>query len=345
MGCNKPMIIAQTYETYKTVTGKIAYKQKFIKEGDIRYKDILANKKLIEKGNWRKIDIVPCGKCIGCRLNYARDKAIQCSLEKLNPIYTNDECWFLTLTYDDTKLVTHTTINEETGEKIEGVTIKPEHMQNFWKRIREHYPQKKIQYLNVGEYGKEKYRPHYHAIVFGIKIDESLLIRVGNNIRGDPIYECPELELIWQQGKVWIGEVTFRSISYVARYTLKKTKSNIDDWWYQSQGKLKEWQSMSQSMGRWYYEENKHKIYETDTVPVLDNNGNICKPPKSYDRLYKKEFPEKWEKIAAKRKEEALAAIYSEEQQTNIYGYKYKAVKEENLKEFIDLRGEGKYGT
>jgi len=42
---------------------------------------------------------IPCGKCRGCRLDYAREWANRMFLEAaLSP---DDSCWFVTLTYDD----------------------------------------------------------------------------------------------------------------------------------------------------------------------------------------------------------------------------------------------------
>lgn len=38
---------------------------------------------------YRRIDLVPCGKCLNCRLSYAREKAILCMLEKNTIQITN----------------------------------------------------------------------------------------------------------------------------------------------------------------------------------------------------------------------------------------------------------------
>ena len=94
---------------------------------------------------------VPCGKCIGCRLDYSRKWAIRCVLEA----QMHKENCFLTLTYDDEHL--------PKGEKLE-----KEEMQKFWKRLRK-ATGTKIRYYMAGEYGTEGGRPHYHACVFGWK--------------------------------------------------------------------------------------------------------------------------------------------------------------------------------
>lgn len=343
MTCTKPMVRCETWETYKKQDGGLAYKAEFRKYGDITMRDMKNLNKMIP-ARYRKVSLVPCGHCVGCRLDYARDKAVQLCIEKENPAYNEGECWFLTLTYDDEHLRTHTTVNEETGEKYEGVSIEETDMQKFWKRIRKKFKGKKIQYLNCMEYGKTTHRPHAHAIVFGLPLDQTQFKRIGNNELGDAIWTTPELENIWKLGQVSIGEVTYRSCSYVARYTLKKAKEQYDDWWYQSQGKKKEWVSMSQSLGRWYYDLYKEKIYETDTVPVKDNNGNPCKPPRSFDRFYKKECPEKWKEVQAKREKAAIVAMQQREQSSDLKGYAYLQTVAEKKQQFKDLRGGGNYG-
>lgn len=216
-------------------------------------------------------------------------------------------------------------------------------MQKFWKRVRKKFPEAKIKYLNCMEYGSHTYRPHGHAIVFGLPLDMTEFKKVGINNLGDVTWQCETLNKLWGQGYVDIGEVTFRSCSYVARYTLKKTKAQYDDWWYESQGKDKEWVSMSDSIGKWLYDERKEQIYDMDTVPVKDNAGNLCRPPRSFDRFYKRENPEKWNRIKRKRQKAAETALKMQEQQTDLTGREYLLVKEEHYKQFKDLRGDGAY--
>lgn len=349
MSCTKPLIRFETYETYKTSTGKTAYKAKI--EGSWGWTTEQL-KRMQESGNYRNVTLIPCGKCIDCRRDYARDKAVQLSLEAKNPEYGKNECWFLTLTYDDLHLRTHTTVDLETGEEHEGVSTDKTDLQGFWKRLRyyinEKYPQKKIQYLNVTEYGTKTYRPHAHAIVFGLPLDESKFIRRGNNSQGDPYYQSIEnlsskkedmtLDKIWGLGNVTIGEATFQSMAYVARYTLKKTKAQYDEWWYKSQGKEEEWISMSDKIGKWYYDKYKDDIYRSDTVPVLDNHGNLQKPPRSFDRFYAKENPKGWKEVQRKRKKMAENATKQMLNQTDLKEWEIREVRAELSKAFKDIR-------
>lgn len=102
---------------------------------------------------------VPCGKCIGCRLERSRQWAIRCMHEA--SLY-EDNC-FITLTYNDDHLPSNGSLDKT-------------HFQKFLKRLRKSiYPQK-LRYYHCGEYGDEGGRPHYHAIIFGWSPSDKVLI-------------------------------------------------------------------------------------------------------------------------------------------------------------------------
>lgn len=359
-GCTHPMMRFETYETYKNQQGKISHKAKFEwtpknwSYSQIKY---LAESKL-ERKDYKSYEIIPCGKCIGCYLEKARDKAVQLSLEKMNPEYKDDEVWFITLTYEDELLPIHTYKEEESGREYSGASVEIKDLQNWIKRLRINHPDKNIRYLASREYGSTTLRPHYHIIIFGLPLDRELFVRVGNNANGDALWTTPELDNIqskdcwsvkrplgdraaklYRAGNVIIGEVTFQSISYVARYTLKKANKDINsEWWYKSQGLDIEGICQSQDLGKWYYDLHKHEIYKNDFVPVLGKNGNFSKPPKSFDRLYKAEFPEEYKKIVERRKEKMLTNMLQEEQQTDMDYLSILASKELKDKQFKDIR-------
>lgn len=354
IGCIKPMIRAETHETYRNQSGGISYKAKFygieLPKLSMEMKHL---NNMVISGRYKRYDIIPCGKCIGCRLEYARDKAVQLSLENQNPLYEENEKWFVTLTYNDEHLPTHTVKDERSGKLIEGISVSMEDMQKFWKRVRKKYPEKKIRYLCCIEYGKKTFRPHAHAIIFGLPLHEELFIKLGNNSQGDPIWTSPELQELWSTedknsgekipiGNVQIGKVTFQSISYVARYTVKKINKEFNnDWWYAAQGMAKETISQSDDLGQWYYDEHKKEIYNIDIVPVMDNKGNFCRPPRSFDRRFKEEYPDKWKEVVKKRKEAMKSAIWDQEQQTDMTFQEIMSSKELIMSQFKDLRGEG----
>lgn len=147
-----------------------------------------------------KLDL-PCGKCVGCRLNRSRQWAIRCMHEA--SLY--DKNCFITLTYDDEHL-----------PKNRGLDVS--HFQNFMKRLRKEYGQG-IRFFHAGEYGSKTRRPHYHALLFNHDFVDKSLIAVRNDHR---LYVSPSLQRLWPFGYSSVGDVTFESAAYVARYSLKK---------------------------------------------------------------------------------------------------------------------------
>jgi hypothetical protein len=145
---------------------------------------------------------LPCGRCIGCRLDYSRDWAVRC----VHEASMHQENMFLTLTYNDDHLP-------------DDRSISVREMQLFLKRYRKH-TDKKIKYFACGEYGGEYGRAHYHALIFGDRMTDLKLHTINKN--GDNIYRSEILNKIWGKGFTWIGEVTFQSAAYVARYVMKK---------------------------------------------------------------------------------------------------------------------------
>ena len=95
------------------------------------------------------------------------------------------------------------------------------------KRLRKAFPNNKIRYYHCGEYGDQSNRPHYHAILHGINFSDWYYL--FDSPSGEPIYTSPTLEKIWSKGFVTIGEVTFESAAYVARYVLKKITGKGQD--------------------------------------------------------------------------------------------------------------------
>lgn len=161
---------------------------------------------------------VPCGRCVGCRLERSRQWAMRLMHEKQ---MHQDSC-FITLTYDDEHVPF-------------GGTLEPEHFTRFIKRLRKRFPPKSIRYFHCGEYGDESKRPHYHAILFGVDFTLTHVLpgiepsNVVEPLSGgsDPVYYSSLLSQLWSEGGkclglASVGKVTFESCAYVSRYILKK---------------------------------------------------------------------------------------------------------------------------
>jgi hypothetical protein len=177
--------------------------------------------------------------------------------------------------------------------------------QLFMKRLRKHYRGERIRFFHCGEYGDLLKRPHYHAILFGIDFDDRYPWRVCN---GHTSYRSPTLEKLWTLGLSEIGNVTFESCAYVARYALKKITGSYANEHYADRltGEIlpPEYVTMSRRPGiaaDWY------KRFKSDAYPsdFLIVRGAKVTPPKFYDRLLEKENPELYEKIKKRRRANA----------------------------------------
>jgi hypothetical protein len=223
---------------------------------------------------------VPCGQCVGCRLEKSRQWAIRCMHEA--DLY-QDNC-FITLTYDDDHL------------PYDGSLVKP-HFQKFMKRLRKRYGTIKIRYYACGEYGDSNYRPHYHALLFNFDFEDKILWKTEGDFR---LYVSEELNSIWKKGYCIIGPVTFETAAYVARYVMKKqTEGSTND----AQERFdKAYRRIDPYTGELYYVEPDFSLMSrrpgigrdwidkySDTVFRDDSiivNGYEVKPPKYYDSLF-----------------------------------------------------------
>lgn len=267
-------------------------------------------------------DLVPCGQCLGCRLDYARQWSARLMCEKKN--YPDDLCWFVTLTYDDEHLPErrYSSIpNKETGEyKLSDFrSVDKRTHQLFMKRLRKHFQPKtnlKIRYFMSGEYGTLSARPHYHYIIFGLKLDD--LHPYKNNLLGDALYTSDELSRCWTDdngcpiGFVTVGSVTVDSCGYVARYALKKQKMTTKET-YEKLGIEPEFVCMSRrpGIGKDYFDSHVETMFLTDELILPGRDRPVkMKPPKYFDTLLESLDQEKYDSIKENRKE--MAKLHDE---------------------------------
>ncbi len=104
-----------------------------------------------------------------------------------------------------------------------------------------------------------------------------------------------------------IANIEWNSAAYVARYCMKKVyEEENSDQWYAENGKMKEFIRMSThpGIGMKYYERNKMKIYDNDGFAAKTVKGNnAIVRIKAFDKVFKEEYPEQFEKIEKHRKE------------------------------------------
>lgn len=119
--------------------------------------------------------IVPCGRCLHCRVDKRRKKSSRIMLEGM----LNEHILFVTLTYKDDFLPI-SAFHPRTGEfwGHPSGTLDIGGFERFIKRLRKRMITNnyKLRYFACGEYGDQNWRPHYHLIIFGLPFKDKNLI-------------------------------------------------------------------------------------------------------------------------------------------------------------------------
>ncbi len=230
-----------------------------------------------KEGYYDKPVTIACGQCSGCRLERSRQWAVRCMHEA--QMHTVNS--FVTLTYDDDHL-----------PRDGGLVL--EHFQKFVRTFRKRGYS--FRYYHCGEYGDKHGRPHYHAILFGIDFPDQVFESETQN--GDKLYSSPLLSDLWHHGISRVGEMTFQSAAYVARYCMKKINGEQAAEHYQTintkTGEVHqvkpEYQTMSRrpGIGSTWFSKFSGDIFPSDECVVA---GKITRPPRYYDSQYELSDP------------------------------------------------------
>ncbi|QXP08631.1 MAG: replication initiator protein [Arizlama microvirus] len=216
---------------------------------------------------------IPCGQCMGCRIDKARDWSLRITHESK----LHQANWFATLTYDNENLPNPPSLNYS-------------HFQQWAKNVR-----KKLgpfRFFMCGEYGEQTHRPHFHAILFGLEVKD--VKRWGGSDKM-PTWTSDALTSSWGKGMIVLGQVTQQSAQYVARYNLKKVTGDLAEIHYRwidpeigEEHQLEpEFCQMSRRPGigaAWY--NRYHTDFHTHDYAISDGAKNPV--PKYYDKLAKK---------------------------------------------------------
>lgn len=215
---------------------------------------------------------VPCGQCIGCRLQRSLDWAVRIMHESSLYEYNS----FVTLTYDDSKLLSPSLIYRD--------------FQLFMKRLRFSRQGLGVRFYMCGEYGDNFGRPHFHACLFGVFFEDRELFK--DLPSGHKLYTSKELDALWGKGFCSIGDVTFESAAYVARYVMKKVTGKPADEHYRYVDsdtgevcqRVPEFcrMSLKPGIGADWFGKYGRDVFPADSV-VIGNRE--VKPPRYYDKL------------------------------------------------------------
>lgn len=314
MSCYHPLIrIEDLYKTVKANDGHKYHPAQIIKIESPNDLDIL---KKYQGGMHYKATIIPCGKCIGCRLDYSKEWANRTYLE--STLYPNKN-WFITLTYSEEYLKFNEEYTDKRGitwviEENEHATLVPEDLKRFINTFRQimlrNHGIKGIRFLACGEYGEQNYRPHYHIILLNCPLPAESFYSPRIK-KGNTYFQNKIIERAWTKGISNICEANWNTMSYTARYITKKINGELENDVYWANGIEKEFFRVSRDpgIGKPYYDLYKEKIYNSDSIMIKNLSGvHYEKPPKYFDDLFKEEYPERWKEIKWKREKEGQDA-------------------------------------
>lgn len=217
----------------------------------------------------------PCGQCVECRLKYSREWGLRAVHEASG----HDENCMVDLTYADEFLPRHGSLD------VKAPVL-------FLKRLRKSIEPKKVRYMYAGEYGEDNGRPHYHFILFGHDFVDK--VDTGRkSAKGFPLFGSAALSKLWTFGLSNVGQMSFESAAYIARYIMKKStgkkahKYNVDagtgelieierEFFRMSTGSRKGEHGLGFDwFERWYKD-----VYHHDGCSL---RGRMVKPPRRYD--------------------------------------------------------------
>lgn len=212
----------------------------------------------IHDGDW-----LPCGKCLPCRIRKKREWVARLNYELTT---FKGRALFLTLTYRDDKL----------PKTMDGLpTLDKKDLQKFFKRLRKNLGNKheKIKYFACGEYGSKSNalqrnsqwrspegRPHYHAIVFGVGLEDIPTIKKSWSLD-----DCADWR--WNPiNKSAVGFCERDSIGYVAGYVQKKMDKRRGSATIDVLGMCPPFQLSSQKIGYDYIDKHADTILLTGRI-------------------------------------------------------------------------------
>lgn len=236
---------------------------------------------------------LPCGRCQGCRL----DRSLQWAIRCMHEAACHEANCFLTLTYSAEHLPPAGSLHYRD-------------YQLFFKRLRKAVNGRRrgaarvpLRFFMCGEYGSENSRPHYHALVFGWRPADLVVLSSSAGT-----FTSAWLEKVWGLGQVVVGDVTFQSASYVARYIFDKQDGELSSKYDvgvdldsgEIVRKVPEFCQASRrpAIGLSWFERFAEECVSSDSV-VMD--GKEFKLPRYYDKQLKRWIPDHFKLIQQER--------------------------------------------
>lgn len=236
--------------------------------------------------------LLPCQRCVGCRIAKAESWAIR----SVHEAKMHKQNSFITLTYSNEHLPDDYSVSKRTW-------------QLFMKRLRKQHGAG-VRFYACGEYGDLHYRPHYHALLFGLDWSDK---KLWKTINGERLYTSEKLSSLWPYGQASTGDVTFKSAGYCTRYVMKKmTGDKADDHYWRLNpinGQMVRQetefalQSRMPGLGDTWFQKFKSDVFPSDHV-IIDGKE---KPVPAY--YLRKLAEEEQERVKRSRKPQSAYVV------------------------------------
>lgn len=272
--------------------------------------------------------LLPCGRCIGCRVRRGQEWAMRCMHER----QLHDVNSAVTLTYSPENLPADGNLNYSDFQAFMKALRKKMARYSGTVGVCKLLP---IKFFMCGEYGELFSRPHYHACLFGVDFPDRKYFKRSDS--GADLYTSELLSSLWTLGHSTVGDLTFDTAAYVAGYCCSKVTGDDAEEYYQrvntSTGEIVKvvpefgrasngGRLGSGAIGSRWFDKFRDDVISYDHVIV---DGRKIKPPRYYDKLLQELDPARMEEIKLVR-EEKMKAFVAESTEARL------AVREEVLR-------------
>lgn len=311
----------------------------------------------------RKI-LLPCGHCIACRTEQAKEWSNRLLMESKY----HEDMYFITLTYCEEYSLRVPSFDPDTGEYQDKETLCKKDLQEFFKRLRRNFKKDKFRYYACGEYGPKKGKPHFHIILFvdWHKENDKKIVGfddlkyIGISESGQPNYKSEILDSLWclsdkrseryhmpkksnsaaadagrdpdLLGWAEIAIANERTIRYTANYCQKKLGVRSNDYWY-SQNLQPPFAVSSRKPGIGYqYLEEHPEVMSEEKIYLSSLTGVKEFSPPRYFRKKLAEYDRKlYDELGEKHKMIAEDKLKCRLENTSLDEQDYRKVEESNL--------------
>lgn len=215
MACYHPNVMVKDEHGEWKFSGKFSgsvYEETFKLDGRRHFLDSSTGE--VSEARLSDFLLVPCGQCAGCRIDRSRHWADRLMMEKA--CYPDDQTWFVTITYDEDHVPW-----TKNSDGMPVMTLQPDHVSQFMKRLRTYSGISGIRFYAAGEYGEKTKRPHYHLILYGLPEQLLKLSPFGASMQGYQYYKSDLIARAWSNGFHSVTRVDWNTCAYVARYVVK----------------------------------------------------------------------------------------------------------------------------